>query len=76
MSHSLFKHHLFQQALNKINGANVLTVSDAANVIDFGVMISLRIDNNKVAFDVNNTVAQASNLEISAKLLRLAREVN
>jgi len=32
--------------------------------------------NDKVAFDVNNTAAQASNIEISAKLLRLASEVN
>lgn len=68
--------HLFEQALKKIDGASVLTVSDAANATDFGVMIGLKIDNNKVAFDVNHTVAQASNLEISAKLLRLAKQVN
>jgi len=68
--------YLFQQALKTIDGANVLTISDAANVTDYGVMIGLRIDNNKVAFEVNNTVAQESNLEISSKLLRLAREVN
>ena len=67
--------HLFRQALNKIQGANVLTVADAANVVDFGVMIGMRIDDNKVGFEVNHTAAKASDLEISAKLLMLAKEV-
>ena len=68
--------HLFERALKEIRGNHVLTISDAANVIDFGVMIGLRINNDRVAFEVNNTIAQASNLEISAKLLRLASAVN
>ena len=67
---------LFARALRDIQGASVLTISDAEGVIDFGVMIGLRIDNDKVAFDVNHTVAKASNIGISAKLLRLAKVVN
>ena len=67
---------LFARALQDIEGADVLTVSDAQGVVDFGVMIGLKIDNDKVAFDVNHTVAKASNIEISAKLLRLANVVN
>ena len=67
---------LFTRALQDIEGANVLTVSDAEGVIDFGVMIGLKLENDKVAFDVNHTVAKASNIEISAKLLRLAKVVN
>ena len=67
---------LFVQALRDIQGASVLTISDAEGVVDFGVMIGLRIDNDKVAFDVNHTVAKASNIGISAKLLRLAKVVN
>jgi hypothetical protein len=67
---------LFARALRDIEGASVLTISDAEGVIDFGVMIGLRIDNDKVAFDVNHTVAKASNIGISAKLLRLAKVVN
>jgi hypothetical protein len=67
---------LFARALQDIEGTDVLTVSDAKGVIDFGVMIGLKIDNDKVAFDVNHTVAKASNIEISAKLLRLANVVN
>ena len=67
---------LFARALRDIEGASVLTISDAEGVIDFGVMIGLRIDNDKIAFDVNHTVAKASNIGISAKLLRLAKVVN
>lgn len=67
---------LFARALRDIQGASVLTISDAEGVIDFGVMIGLRIDNDKVAFDVNHTVAKESNIGISAKLLRLAKVVN
>ena len=36
--------HLFEKALKVINGNNVLTISDADNVIDFGVMIGLVIE--------------------------------
>lgn len=68
--------YLFERALNKIRGSHVLTISDAPYVTEFGVMIGMRINDDKIAFDVNHTVAQASNLEISAKLLKLAGEVN
>lgn len=67
---------LFVRALKEIQDTNVLTIADAANVIDFGVMIGLKINNDKVAFDVNHTIARASDIKISAKLLRLAQEVN
>ena len=66
---------MFKWALRQIKGSNVLTVSDAANVTDFGVMIGLVIKNNKVAFNVNHSEAKSSDLVISSKLLRLAREV-
>ena len=68
--------HLFERALKKIKGSHVLTVSDAPKVTEFGVMIGLRINDDKIAFDVNHTVAKASDIEISSKLLRLAQEVN
>ena len=68
--------HLFELALRKIKGAhNVLTIADANNVVSFGVMIGLVIEDDKVGFKVNHTVAKASDFEISAQLLRLAKEV-
>lgn len=67
--------HLFERALKKIDGANVLTIADADNVTSFGVMIGLVIENDKVGFKVNHTVARASKLVISSQLLKLAKEV-
>ena len=66
---------LFERALREIKGANVLTIADADNVVKFGVMIGLVIDDEKVGFNVNHTVAKASKLEISSQLLSLAKEV-
>ena len=67
--------HLFEKALNKIKNAKVLTIADADNVVNFGVMIGLLITDDKVGFEINHTVAKSSGLEISSKLLKLAKEV-
>ena len=67
--------HLFEKALSSLEGKNVLTIADADNVIDFGVMIGLVIEDDKVGFKVNHSHAKASHIAISAKLLRLAKEV-
>lgn len=66
---------LFERALKKIDGASVLTIADAKNVVNFGVMIGLVIEQDKIGFSVNYTVAKASDIEISSKLLKLAKEV-
>jgi len=69
------KQHLFERALTKLNKTHVLTISDANDAVKYGVMIELNITDNKVAFKVNHTAAKSSDLKISAKLLRLAKEV-
>ena len=67
--------YLFERALKQIKGTKVLTIADAANVVNFGVMIGLVIEDDKVGFKVNHTVAKTEQLVISAQLLRLAKEV-
>lgn len=67
--------YLFERALKQIKGKKVLTIADAENVVHFGVMIGLVIEDDKIGFKVNHTVAKAEQLEISAQLLRLAKEV-
>lgn len=67
--------HLFERALNKLKGTNVLTIADADNVVDFGVMIGLEIENNKIGFKVNGNTVQDSELKISSQLLTLAKDV-
>lgn len=67
--------HMFEKVLFEIKGANVLTVADTENVINFGVMVGVIIDNDKVSFEVNHSQAKESDVEISAQLLRLAKKV-
>jgi hypothetical protein len=38
-------------------------------------MISLRVEDNRIVFSINNGKARAAELQISSKLLRLARTV-
>lgn len=54
---------------------SILTVSDAENFAARGGMIRFFIDNNKIRFQINPSVARAANLNISSKLLRLAEIV-
>lgn len=53
----------------------VLTVGETARFLSSGGMIHLFVDENKVRFSINQTSAQSAGLQISSRLLRLAREV-
>ncbi len=61
--------------MNKIKGTKVLTIADASNAVNFGVMIGLVIEDDKVGFEINHTAAKSEQLVISAQLLKLAKEV-
>lgn len=67
--------YLFERALNQIKGTRVLTIADAKNVVNYGVMIGLVIEDDRVGFKINHTVAKSEQLEISSQLLKLAKEV-
>lgn len=53
----------------------VLTVSDASRFADRGGMIEFVREDGRVRFDVNVDAAKKSGLNISARLLRVARNV-
>lgn len=53
----------------------VLIVSDAPAMLGRGVMLNLQIEDGRVVFDVGLDTAHRAGLEISTKLLRLARYV-
>jgi len=57
-------------------GRSILTVSDMANFISNGGMISFVKEDNKVRFEVNLKAAQKENLKIGSQLLGLARQVH
>jgi hypothetical protein len=53
----------------------VLTVGETSNFADAGGVINFRLDNGKVGLEINVCAAQRARLQISSKLLSLARIV-
>ena len=53
----------------------VLTVGETRAFLTSGGMIQLFVEDSKVRFSVNQAAAEAAGLQISSRLLRLAREV-
>jgi phosphohistidine swiveling domain-containing protein len=61
------------QIRRQLGGAAVLTVADDAEIGRRGAVITLYLENNRIAFDVDMNAARAAHLTLSSKLLRLAR---
>lgn len=61
--------------LPALDGASTLTVSETDNFLAAGGMINLRIVDDKMRFDINNSAAKSAGLTISSKLLTLAVSV-
>lgn len=53
----------------------VLTVTDNPEIFKLGAMIGLFVENNRLTFDVNYVQTQNAQLNVSSKLLRVARRV-
>lgn len=62
--------------LEKLEGAAVLTVTDLPEAAAKGVIIKLALEGQKVVFRVDNEAARRARIQLSSKLLRLAREVH
>lgn len=56
-------------------GASVLTVSDDRTLGADGMAITLSVENRHIGFDVSLAAARLARLNLSSKLLRLARSV-
>jgi hypothetical protein len=61
--------------LDGLNGRPVLTVADSLGAARQGVAINMGTENNKVNFEANLGAARGNGLNLSSKLLRLAKEV-
>ena len=59
--------------LTAVRGQQVLTVADGA--LNDDTVITFVRDSNRIRFDINRAAASRRNLNISSKLLRLARQV-
>jgi hypothetical protein len=61
------------QIRKNLAGAAVLTVADDAEIGRNGAIITLYLENNRIAFDIDVNAARQARLTLSSKLLRLAR---
>jgi hypothetical protein len=66
---------LVARALEQLSGKPVLTVSSEPGFLQKGGMIEFHLVNGHLQIKVNLDAAQASQLSISSKLLRVAEEV-
>jgi hypothetical protein len=74
--HLLFVDKTFDEkakAIEATNGKAILTVSDDKNFMKLSGMFRFFLENGKVRFEVNQNLSARSGLQISSKLLRLAR---
>jgi len=53
----------------------VLTITDVQGLVGKGVIISMRIENKRIIFEVDAMAAKKSNLYLSSKFLNLAKKV-
>jgi hypothetical protein len=63
----------FAQLKREIAGQAILTVTDNADLAKSGVAIFLRPEHQRLVFEIDAGAAKLANLNISARLLRLAR---
>lgn len=64
-----------KQILDAVSGKSILTVSDIEGFSQKGGCITLTVIDGKVRFNVNISSTRRANLDMSAKLLELARTV-
>jgi hypothetical protein len=60
------------EILARLEGRNILTVSEAEAFTESGGMIGFVVEKNKIRFKINAEAARRVNLTLSSKLLRLA----
>jgi hypothetical protein len=65
----------FLASASEVAKRPVLTVGETREFLRRGGMIQLFLDNDKVRFSINQTAADSAGLQVSSRLLRLAREV-
>ena len=63
------------QILKITEGAGILTIGDTGGFAYSGVIINFYLEQNKVNFEINTKAAKRARLQISSKLLKLARIV-
>jgi len=63
------------ELLKRLKGSPVMSVGEASGFCEQGGMVNFLVPDKKVQIEINQTVAEEAGLQISAKLLKLARIV-
>jgi hypothetical protein len=63
----------FEEIVDAVKGLPILTVGETPGFAERGGMIRLMLEDNRVRFEVNVDAAHYGNLNISSRLLTLAR---
>ena len=61
--------------LASIQGEPVLTIADSPEVVNKGVMINMKLTQNKITFEIDLEFARSVRLNINSRLLQLATKV-
>ncbi|MEK8050102.1 YfiR family protein [Ideonella sp. DXS22W] len=64
-----------EELLPRLAGAPILTITDSDGLADRGMIIEIRKRDLKLAFDVNLHAARKANIDLSARLLKMAHYV-
>lgn len=67
--------HRLSGLIQELRQLNVLTVSDMEAFCESGGMIGLLSGHNKISFEVNLAAVRKSHLNVSSKLLKLAKDI-
>jgi hypothetical protein len=62
-------------ALARTDGPGVFWIGDELGLLERGVMLNLQVEGGRIVFDVGLATLRRAGLDISAKVLRLARYV-
>lgn len=54
----------------------LLVITDASDLINKGAMIAIKIENQRMVFEINLTAAKQAKLHLSSKLLSLAKKIH
>lgn len=61
--------------LDTLQGESVLTVADSPGALEKGIGLNMEVSQSKIAFSANLEATRRSRVNVSSKLLRLAKEV-
>lgn len=64
-----------KELLAAVEKLPILTISDDRELFEYGMMVGLFLERNRIVFDINYTSVRNASLSMSSRLLQLARKV-